>query len=163
TTYEYTDFKTGAMNVFSILLIRVLAIYLALNPLLSVSPILFSSGSGESRSEWLPVLVAGALIPMVVGVTLWFSARTLANKIHAGSAAESGVNISEAGMVRAGSFLIGVYLFVQHIGTAISQWAWGGIIAYGSLSVIVLSMGLIVGTHSMGKLYKKIKYAGGGL
>lgn len=109
------------------------------------------------------MLVAGALIPMVVGVTLWFSARTLANKIHAGSAAESGVNISEAGMVRAGSFLIGVYLFVQHIGTAISQWAWGGIIAYGSLSVIVLSMGLIVGTHSMGKLYKKIKYAGGGL
>ena len=151
------------MRPFSVLLIRILAIYLALNPLLSVSPILFSSGSGESRSEWLPVLVAGVLIPMVVGVILWFSAQRLANKIHVGSAAEPSVNISEEGLVRAGSLLIGIYLFVQHIGTAISQWAWGGIIAYGSLSVIVLSLGLIIGTHSMGKLYKKIKYAGGGL
>jgi uncharacterized membrane protein len=156
-------FKTGAVNAFSILLIRVLAIYLALNPLLSVSPILFSSGLGELRSEWLPELVAGVLIPMVAGVILWLSAQTLANKIHVGAGAEPSVNISEAGLVRAGSFLIGIYLFVQHIGTAISQWAWGGIIAYGSLSVILLSMGLIIGAHSMGKLYKKIKYAGSGL
>lgn len=148
------------MKPFSVLLIRILAIYLALNPLLSVSPILFSSGSGESRSEWLPVLVAGVLIPMVVGVILWFSARTLANKIHGGSAAEPSVNISEAGLVRAGSLLIGVYLLVQHIGTALSQWTWGGIIAYGSLAVIVLSVGLIVGSSSLGKFYKKIKYAG---
>lgn len=151
------------MNVFSILLIRVLAIYLALNPLLSVSPILFSPGTVGSINEWLPVLIAGVLIPMVAGSVLWFSARPLANKIHGGSAAEPSVNISETGLVRAGSFLIGVYLLVQHAGTVVSQWAWGGIIAYGSLFVILLSVGLIAGAHAMGKLYKKIKYAGGGL
>ncbi|MDQ7730608.1 hypothetical protein [Halomonas sp. SpR8] len=97
---------------------------------------------------------------MAAGVVLWFSARALANKIHAGSVVDPSVNISEAGLVRAGSFLIGVYLFVQHLGTTISQWAWGGIIAYGSLSVLVISVGLIVGANFMGKLYKKIKYAG---
>ena len=155
--------KTDAMNAFSILLIRVLAIYLVLNPLLSMSPFLFGLGSYESLNEWLPVLIAGALIPMVAGVVLWFSARALANKIHAGSRQEATVNISEEGLVRAGSFLIGVYLLVQHAGTAISQWAWGGIIAYGSMFVLVLSVGLIVGANSMGKLYKKIKYAGDGL
>lgn len=100
---------------------------------------------------------------MVAGSVLWFSARPLANKIHGGSAAEPSVNISETGLVRAGSFLIGVYLLVQHAGTVVSQWAWGGIIAYGSLFVILLSVGLIAGAHAMGKLYKKIKYAGGGL
>lgn len=151
------------MRTFSILLIRILGIYLALDPLLSVLPVLFRPGSVESIDEWLSLVTAGVLIPMVAGVVLWFFARPLANKIHGGSAAEPSVNISEAGLVRAGSFLIGVYLFVQHIGTTISQWAWGGIIAYGSLSVIVISVGLIVGANSMAKLYKKIKYAGGGL
>lgn len=151
------------MKPFSILLIRTLAIYLALNPLLSVSPILFSSGSDESIIEWLPLLIAGVLIPMAAGVVLWFFARGLANKIHAGSAAELSANISETGLVRAGSFLIGVYLFVQHLGTTISQWAWGGIIAYGSLIVIVFSVLLISGASTVGKLYKKIKYAGSGL
>ncbi|MBT2774308.1 hypothetical protein J7J47_18945 [Halomonas sp. ISL-60] len=148
------------MTSFSILLIRVLAIYLALNPLLSVSPVLFSPGSEESINEWLPMLIAGVLIPMAAGVVLWFFARALANKIHAGSVVEPIANISDTGLVRAGSFLIGVYLFVQHLGTTISQWAWGGVIAYGSLPVIVISVGLIVGANSMGKLYKKIKYAG---
>lgn len=100
---------------------------------------------------------------MVAGAVLWFAARPLANKIHGGSAAAPNVTLSEAGLVRAGSFLIGVYLLVQHAGTAISQWAWGGIVAYGSLFVILLSVGLIVGANAMGKLYKKIKYAGGGL
>ena len=65
---------------------------------------------------------------------------------------------SETGLVRAGSFLIGVYLFVQHLGTVISQWAWGGIVAYGSLAVVVLSIGLMLGTRFLGKLYRRLKY-----
>ena len=149
------------MTPFSILLIRVLAIYLALSPLMSVSPMLFIQRPDESINEWLPVLIAWVLMPMVAGVVLWFSARALANKIHASSREEPSVNISDEGLVRAGSFLIGVYLFVQHLCITISQWAWGGILAYGSLSVIVISVGLVVGTSSMGKLYKKVKYAGG--
>ncbi|HCC80522.1 MAG TPA: hypothetical protein DEQ25_04125 [Methylophaga sp.] len=149
------------MTPFSILLIRVLAIYLALSPLMSVSPMLFIQRPDESINEWLPVLIAWVLMPMVAGVVLWFSARALANKIHASSREEPSVNISDEGLVRAGSFLIGVYLFVQYLGITISQWAWGGILAYGSLSVIVISVGLVVGTSSMGKLYKKVKYAGG--
>ena len=36
-------------------------------------------------------------------------------------------------------------------------------VVYGSLVVIVIKAGLMVGTNSMGEFYKKIKYAGNGL
>lgn len=146
------------MKPFSILLIRLLAVYLAINPLLSVSPLLFSPSFEEELAQWLPGLVATIVIPIIVGIALWFSAVTLTNKIHDSDSTDSALSISEAGLVRAGSFLIGVYLFVQHLGTAISQWVWGGIVAYGSLAVVLLSIGLILGTSFLGKLYRRLKY-----
>lgn len=151
------------MRPFSILLIRILAIYLVLNPLLAVLPILFSPGSAELVDEWVPFMVAGVLMPMGAGLLLWFFASALAKKIHGGTDPESGVTLSETGLVRAGSFLIGVYLFIQHIGIVFSQYMSVGFIAYGSLIVIALSVYLIVGVGSIGMLYKKIKYAGSGL
>lgn len=146
------------MKPFSVLLIRLLAVYLAINPLLSVSPLLFSPSFDAERIQWLPGLVATTVIPIIAGVALWCFAGTLANKIHGSGRAEPALSVSEAGLVRAGSFLIGVYLFVQHLGTAISQWAWGGLVAYGSLTVIILSIGLMLGTRFLGKLYKRLKY-----
>ncbi|PRY61620.1 hypothetical protein B0H98_11120 [Vreelandella songnenensis] len=146
------------MKPFSILLIRLLAVYLAINPLLSASPLLFSPSFEAELTQWLPGLVATIVIPIIVGIALWFSAVTLANKIHENDSADSALSISEAGLVRAGSFLIGVYLFVQHLGTAISQWTWGGMVAYGSLAVVILSIGLMLGTRFLGKLYRWLKY-----
>lgn len=146
------------MKPFSILLIRLLAVYLAINPLLSVSPLLFSPGFDAELTQWLPGLVATIVMPIIAGIVLWFSAGALTNKIHSSESAEPALTISDGGLVRAGSFLIGVYLFVQHLGTAISQWTWGGIVAYGSLAVIVLSIGLMLGTCFLGKLYRRLKY-----
>ncbi|WP_172118296.1 hypothetical protein [Halomonas hibernica] len=143
------------MKPFSILLIRLLAIYLAITPLLSVSPLLFSPGYDAELAQWLPWLAATAVIPIIAGIVLWFSAVTLANKFLGD---EPALTISEEGLVRAGSFLIGVYLFVQHLSTAISQWVWGGIVAYGSLAAVVLSIGLIVGARFLAKLYRRLKY-----
>ncbi|TVP42748.1 MAG: hypothetical protein EA345_18460 [Halomonas sp.] len=150
------------MRPFSILLIRVLAIYLVLNPLLAVLPIIFTPGSAELIDEWLPFMMASVLIPLGAGLLLWLFAGALAKKIHGNTDPESGLTLSEAGLVRAGSFLIGIYLFIQHLGIVISQYASVGLIAYGSLIVIALSVCLIAGANMMGKLYKKIKYAGGG-
>lgn len=143
------------MKPFSILLIRLLAIYLAITPLLSVSPLLFSPGYDAELAQLLPWLAATAVIPIIAGIVLWFSAVTLANKFLGD---EPALTISEEGLVRAGSFLIGVYLFVQHLSTAIGQWAWGGIVAYGSLAAVVLSIGLIVGARFLAKLYRRLKY-----
>lgn len=148
------------MRPFSILLIRILAIYLVLNPLLAVLPTIFSPGSAELVDEWLLFLVAGVLIPLGAGLLLWLFAGALAKKIHGDAVPESGLTLSETGLVRAGSFLIGVYLFIQHMGIVLSQYASVGLIAYGSLIVIGLSVCLIVGANAIGKLYKKIKYAG---
>ncbi|SDO07324.1 hypothetical protein [Vreelandella arcis] len=149
------------MKPFSILLIRILAIYLAIKPLIAMSPLLFSANLDAELHQWLPGVVATVFIPVLAGIVLWFGAGALATKIYGPYGVETSVQVNEAGLVRAGSFLIGVYLFVQHTGTALSQWAWGGIIDYGSLVVIALGSGLIVGTSLIGKLYNKIKYAGG--
>lgn len=143
------------MRPFSVLLIRILALYLVLNPLLSVSPLLFTP---QLEVEWQAVL-AGVGIPLLAGVALWISANSLASKIHGTSSADDArVPISESGLVRAGSFLIGVYLFIQHIGAVINQWAWGGGIAYGSLTVAVLALVLMLGARFWGALYLRLKY-----
>ncbi|CAN0580624.1 unnamed protein product, partial [Ectocarpus sp. 12 AP-2014] len=126
-------------------------------------PILFSPGSAELIDKWLPFMVASVLIPLGAGLLLWFFAGPLAKKIHKNTDSESGLTLSETGLVRAGSFLIGVYLFSQHMGILLSQYMSVGFIAYGSLIVIALSVCLIVGVGSIGSLYKKIKYAGSGL
>ncbi|PCF95774.1 hypothetical protein [Vreelandella nigrificans] len=151
------------MKAFSIILIRVLALYIALKPLLALAPMLFGPGSTSSYDEWMVTLIAMIAMPIIVGVVLWFVAKPLANKVHPTDKAEVKLPLTELGLVRAGSFLIGVYLTLQHIGIAISQWIWSGSIAYGPLAVIALGVGLIVGANFMGKLYKKIRCSGGEL
>ncbi|MGO1869717.1 MAG: hypothetical protein ACTH0L_01260, partial [Halomonas sp.] len=60
------------MKPFSVLLIRLLAIYLAINPLLNVSRLLFgpSLELDATLSQWLPGLVATTVMPFIAGVAL---------------------------------------------------------------------------------------------
>lgn len=109
------------MKPLAILLVRLLAVYIAINPLISLSPLLFSPNFEAELTHWLPGLAATVVIPVIVGIALWFYAGLLAHKIHDSDSTNSALSISETGLVRAGGFLIGVYLFVQHLGTAISQ------------------------------------------
>ncbi len=95
---------------------------------------------------------------MVGGVVLWFSASAIANKIHGGE--EAGVDVKDTGLVRAGTFLIGTFLFVQHIGSVTSRYSFSGDIDYGSLLVIAMSLFMILGTGLLGRLYQKAKYFG---
>ncbi|MBE0490195.1 MAG: hypothetical protein IBX53_14065, partial [Halomonas sp.] len=60
------------MKPFSILLIRLLGLYLFMKTLFSVLPALLGPNVGEFWSgELLPVLVATVAVPMVGGVLLW--------------------------------------------------------------------------------------------
>lgn len=147
------------MKPFSILLIKLLGLYLGLNALVSMLPLLLSPNFNELWSgEWLPLLIATLGLPMVGGVALWFMANTIANKLHAETA--STLSVKDDDMVRAGTFLIGIYLFVLHIGIVISRYSAAVDIAYGSLFVVVLSLVMLLGTGVFARLYLWAKYLG---
>lgn len=147
------------MKPFSIILIKILGLYLALRTIFSVIPAVFSPNLHEVlSSEWIPILVASVVVPIVGGAILWFSAGALANKIHGGN--EAGIDSKDDDLVRAGTFLIGVFLLVQHIGILVGRYTSSGDIAYGSLLVLAGGLFMVFGTGFFGTLYKRVKYFG---
>jgi len=147
------------MKPFSIILIKLLGLYLALKTLFSVLPAIYNPNFHEVfSSEWLPVLIASAVVPIVGGVILWFSAAFLANKIHGDDQAK--VDSTDDDLVRAGTFLIGVFLLVQHLGILVGRYTSSGDVAYGSILVLVASLFMVFDAGFFGILYKRAKYFG---
>lgn len=147
------------MKAFSILLIRVMALFLFLRTLFSVLPALLAPDLKEIWSaEMLPALIATVVVPIAGGLVLWFAAPSLAGRIHV--EADSGVNASDDELVRAGTFLIGVYLLVRHIGMLIGSYASSGAISPEPVIVIAASLAMILGAGFFGTMYAKIKYFG---
>lgn len=147
------------MKPFSIILIKILGLYLALRTLFSVIPAVFSPNLHEVlSSEWIPIFIASVLVPIVGGTALWFSAGALANKIHDGN--EAKVNSTDDDLVRAGTFLIGIFLLVQHIGIVVGRYTSSGDVAYGSLLVLVVGLFMVFGTGFFSVLYNRVKYFG---
>lgn len=147
------------MKPFSILLIRVLGLYLLLSTLLSFLPALLSPNAGELWSgERLPVLIATVAVPMVGGVLLWCFAGRLADRLH--GEAEAAGRIKDDDLVRAGTFLIGVYLLVRHTGTLVGMYTTSGGVAYGDLLVAAAGLGMMLGGGAIAALYRRIKYLG---
>ncbi|WP_447957646.1 hypothetical protein [Vreelandella sp. EE7] len=145
------------MHAFSVLLIRVLAIYLVVSPLYTLAFSLQNIFTAELESPWLPVMVTSLVVPLLIGAVLWLKAPTIAQKIHQ-SDTQADASVDEAGLVRAGSFLIGVYLFVQQVGNVISRWEWGGGVTYASLAVLILSLALMLGSSFLQKLFYRFKH-----
>lgn len=149
------------MKPFSILLIRLLGLYLFLKTLFSLLPALLGSNAGELWSgELLPVLVATVAVPMVGGVLLWGFAGRLAVRLH--GEAEAAGRIKDEDLVRAGTFLIGVYLVVRHVGMLVAAYTGAGAVAYDALVVVVLGLGMMLGNGGIAVLYRRIKYLGVG-
>nr|WP_298249758.1 hypothetical protein [uncultured Halomonas sp.] len=153
------------MKPFSILLIRLLGLYLLLKTLLAILPALLGSNAAELWSgELLPVLLATVGVPAVGGLLLWCFAGRLASRLHGdgdgdgNDGAEAGAHIRDDDLVRAGTFLIGVYLLVRHTGTLVGMYATSGGVAYGDLIVVVASLGMILGGRKLAEVYRRIKY-----
>ncbi|WP_447555976.1 hypothetical protein [Vreelandella sp. EE22] len=145
------------MQTFSVLLIRVLAVYLVINPLLALGSGLMSAYSAGEYEQWRLFLINGFLPVLLIGGLLWFKASAIAQKLHEQDN-PSGLALSEAGLVRAGSFLIGVYLLVQHLGSLIGRLSFVGGIDYGSLAVVILSLLLILGVGFIERLYYRFRH-----
>ncbi|MDI5892327.1 hypothetical protein [Halomonas rhizosphaerae] len=147
------------MKPFSILLIRLLGLYLFLNTLFSLLPALLGPNVGERwYGELLPVLVATVAVPMVGGVLLWCFAGRLAGKLH-GEVEEAG-RVKDDDLVRAGTFLIGFTLVVRHVGMLVAAYSAAGAVAYDALFVVAAGLGMMLGGGTLLALYRRIKYLG---
>lgn len=153
------------MKPFSILLIRLVGLYLFLKTLFSVMPALLGPHVGEFWSaELLPVLLATVAVPMVGGLLLWCFAGRLAERLHGIGGVNDGTSgrIADDDLVRAGTFLIGVTLVVHHIGTLVGVYSSSGAVAYDALVVVVAGLGMMLGGGALAALYRRVKYLGAG-
>lgn len=153
------------MKPFSILMIRLLGLYLFLKTLFSMLPALLGPSVGEFWSaELLPMLLATVGVPMVGGVLLWCFAGRLAERLHgAGGVDEKAdVRVGDDDLVRAGTFLIGVTLVVRHIGMLVGVYSSSGAVAYDALVVVVAGLGMMLGGGALVALYRRVKFLGAG-
>ncbi|WP_299311151.1 hypothetical protein [uncultured Halomonas sp.] len=153
------------MKPFSILMIRLLGLYLFLTTLFAVLPALLGPNVGEFWSaELLPVLVATVGVPMVGGIVLWCFAGRLAERLHGAGGVDDKASgrIADDDLVRAGTFLIGVYLVVRHLGMLVGAYSTSGVVAYDALVVVVAGLCMMLGGGAITALYRRVKYLGVG-
>ena len=144
------------MKPFSILLIKTLALYLLLTTLYSFLPVIFSGNINNLiNSELMVVLVSSVLLPVIGGVILWIKAESIASKIHHVDPAITTHNIQGHDIVRAGLFLIGVFLLIEHINILINHYLIMQQIDYSSIFVIVISILLIFRNSFLMNIYSK--------
>ncbi|MBH0072418.1 hypothetical protein I6E78_10565 [Pseudoalteromonas sp. NZS127] len=142
------------MKGFSILLLKILALYLALNTLYSFIPVFFSGNiSNLLTPEILVVLLATIIIPIVSGCLLWKYAELIANKIH--KAEPTTPTVIGHDVVSAGLFLIGITLLIKHIGILINYYMNMDKLDYGSLFIIFISLLLVFKNSILINLYSK--------
>ncbi len=149
------------MKPFSILLIRLLGLYLFLKTLFSVVPALALLGPNAAEpglGKLLLIYVATVGVPMLGGVLLWCFAGRLADKLH-GEVEEEG-RVRDDDLVRAGTFLIGVYLVVGHVGMLVAAYTGAGAIAWDALFVVAAGLGMMLGGGGITALYRRIKSLG---
>ncbi|MBD3896088.1 hypothetical protein IEI94_09520 [Halomonas sp. ML-15] len=147
------------MKPFSILLIRLLGLYIFLQTLFAFLPALLAPNAAEFWSgEVLPIAVATVVVPMLGGVLLWCFAARLAGRLHGDAGGD--VQVKDDDLVRAGTFLIGVYLLVRYIGMLVGAYVSTGSIAYDALIAVVAGLGMILGGGFLTTLYRRVKYYG---
>ena len=153
------------MKPFSILLIRLLGLYLFLKTLFAVLPALALLGPNAAEpgvGKLLLIYMATVGVPMLGGVLLWCFAGWLAERLHGAGEVDDGASgrIADDDLVRAGTFLIGVYLVVHHVGMLVAAYTGAGAVAYDALIVVVLGLGMMLGNGGIAVLYRRIKYLG---
>lgn len=142
----------GFMKSFSILAIKILALYLVLTTLYSFLPVVFS-GSLKTflTPELVIVLSATIILPIIGGLILWKKAEFITDKIHKD---EVSVKISAGNeIVSAGLFLVGITLLISHIGIFINHYLSINQINYGSLFIIAVSLILVFRGNRVSRLY----------
>jgi len=142
------------MKSFSILAIKILALYLVLTTLYSFLPVVFSGNINSILTpKLMVVLSATILLPIIGGTILWNKAEFIANKIHKEEASMPKTSDNE--IVSAGLFLVGITLLIRHIGIFINHFLSMNQINYGSIFIITISLLLIFQSSIFKNIYLK--------
>lgn len=144
------------MKPFSILLIKILALYLLLTTLYSFLPVIFSGNiNNQINSELMIILISSILLPIIGGIVLWIKAESIANEIHSVEPVITTLNAQGNEIVRAGLFLIGILFLIEHINILINHYLFMQQINYGSIFVIVISILLVFKSNLLVNIFSK--------
>lgn len=141
------------------IVIKVFAAYLAFSTVGNYAPLVLVPGAfDELTSHSIGFFAAGLLVPVCIGIVLWLRApniseASLTSDVH-------GPVVPESGIVAAGVFLIGVYWFVRSLSVLLTQLGAQTSINYGWCAVLVFSIGLILGSNLITRIFRKIRTAG---
>ena len=142
------------MKSFSILAIKILALYLVLTTLYSFLPVVFSGNINSILTPKLMVVLSATILLTIIGGTiLWNKAEFIANKIHKEEASMPKTSDNE--IVSAGLFLVGITLLIRHIGIFINHFLSMNQINYGSIFIITISLLLIFQSSIFKNIYLK--------
>lgn len=152
------------MKYLSVIAIRVLAVYLVVTALNHAAPIFLIPDAWDSFRE-MPVIALAAYLftPLITGLLLWFFAPALSSKVPS----ETTKPLTEEGLISAGSFLIGIFLFVKYTGLTLGQLQ--GIsrqtsdisdLNWANPVIIIFSIFLITGSRYTILLFRKFRYFG---
>ena len=145
------------MKPFTVILVRVLAIYLLAKSFQLGLPFYLETDSLEviiSSSSHMLAYFGYMGVPAVTGLVLWFIAPVLASRIIADEHSTEVLN--EQGLVSAGSFLIGIYWAVYSINDIASRYSYDKI-TFGTFVVLGISVCLILACRHVARFFKKLR------
>ncbi len=149
------------MKPLFIVAIRILAVYLVASSMNNAFPIFFMTESTNSLSDLRFMVVFGYFVfPMLVGIGLWHFAPSVASK--ACEVESLNGSPTEQDLVRASSFLIGIFWAVRSTGFLLGELSARGSVNYGQLAVFGLSVFLIVGCGFVTKIFERVRAYGAG-
>lgn len=143
------------MKSYAVITIRILAFYILANSANTAYSHLYLQQMNFYDGTSVYWLIVGTLIvALSISVALWFSAPKMAARIVAGHNDES---ISEAGVVSAGSFLIGLYWFIKSIAINISNAQNGHEVHIGAVFLLAVSLLVMLGNKYVSVAYTKLR------
>ena len=98
------------------------------------------------------------LIPVLVGVILWFLAPKIALRVNQDTS--EGHLPEERAIVSAGTFLIGVYWAMKSVTWILSQYFTTETVNYAGIVILGISVFLILGNNFIAHLYMRLRRYG---
>ena len=163
----------GKMNNITVISLRVLSIYLVVSGVEALGGIslAFSMEASDSEIPFVALQYLSVVLPIIVGIVIWFLSKRIGNLVSR-DLDSSGDLLTEESFVRAGTFLIGLYLFTSRFVLMFAAYLryygleyamesntvlWAFVLKFAE---VVLGLLLMAGHRALAKLFIWLRYAG---